>query len=222
MASVITRTATVAELHALDPFVDRPIDHGDLTGPEVWVCDLTDAAIVLGSRQTPDVVDADACRAAGLEIVRRRSGGGAVLLRPDAAAWVDVVLPHGVAPDDVRGSMVWIGERWADVLSSMVSGALAVHLGGMVCTPWSGLVCFAGVGPGEVAVDGRKFVGLSQRRTRHGIRIQGTLYRRPVTSEIPPLLARSVPIPAVPLDEPHWDPSIRAADLAADLAERLV
>lgn len=219
MASVITRTARVAELHALDPFVDRPRDHGGITGPEVWVCDPTDAAIVLGSRQTPDLVDADACRAAGLEIVRRRSGGGAVLVRPDAVAWVDVVLPHGVAPDDVRGSMVWIGERWGDVLASFVGGEIAVHAAGMVCTPWSDLVCFAGVGPGEVLLDGRKFLGLSQRRNRHGIRLQGTLYRRPVTHEIPPLLVG--PTPAVPLEEPHADPSIRAAELAVALAERL-
>lgn len=215
MASVTTRVATVAELHALDPFADRVV-----VGPEVWICEPTDAAIVLGSRQTPDLVDADACRAARLEVVRRRSGGGAVLLRPEAAVWIDLVLPHGVAPDDVRGSMVWIGERWSDVLASSVAGDISVHDGGMVCTPWSDLVCFAGVGPGEVLVDGRKFLGLSQRRNRHGIRVQGTLYRWPVTREIPRLLASA--IPDAPLDEPHWDPSIRAADLAAELAERLI
>lgn len=213
---MITREATVAELHGLDPFVDRDVP---LAVPEVWVCTPTDSAIVLGSRQSPDLLDSDACRAAGLAIVRRRSGGGAVLLRPNAIAWIDVVLPHGVAPDDVRGSMVWIGERWRDVLAARVGGPLEVHRGGMVCTPWSGLVCFAGVGPGEVLVGGRKFLGLSQRRTRHGIRVQGTLYRRPVTREIPPLLA--VPTPPVELDEPHWEPSLDAADLAAELAARL-
>lgn len=214
MARVLTRTATVAELHALDPFADHVVD-----GPEVWLCEPIDSAIVLGSRQTPDLVDADACRAAGLEIVRRRSGGGAVLLRPDAVVWIDVVLPHGIAPDDVRGSMVWVGERWAEALADRVGGELTVHRGGMVCTPWSDLVCFAGVGPGEVLVDGRKFVGLSQRRNRHGIRVQGTLHVRPVTGEIPPLLRAATP--AVALEEPHWDPTSNAADLAADLAERL-
>lgn len=219
MASVITRTATIAELHALDPFTQRPPDVGDQTGPEVWVCVPTDAAIVLGSRQTPDLVDAEACRAAGLDVVRRRSGGGAVLLRPDAVVWIDVVLPHGVAPDDVRGSMVWIGERWAELLEPLASGRVDVHRGGMVCTPWSDLICFAGIGPGEVLVDGRKFLGLSQRRTRHGIRVQGTLYRRPVTGEIPALLA--VPMPDVALDEPHWEPALHAGELAAELAERL-
>lgn len=210
---------TVAGLHALDPFVD-----GVPAVPEVWRCELTDAAIVLGSRQRPDLLDLDACAAAGLDVVRRRSGGGAVLLRPDAAVWIDAVLPHGVAPDDVRGSMVWIGERWLDALVATVDagGDLAVHRGGMLCTPWSDLVCFAGIGPGEVLLGGRKLVGLSQRRTRHGLRIQGTLYRRPVTGEIPPLLAAE--LPSTPLEEPAWLPELDAATVAAladQLADRL-
>lgn len=216
MARVVTRTATVAELHGLDPFVDRD---EPLAGPEVWICSPTDSAIVLGSRQSPELIDTTAAARAELEIVRRRSGGGAVLLRPDAIAWIDLVLPHGIAPDDVRGSMVWIGERWGDALAELGHGLPVVHRGGMVCTPWSDLVCFAGVGPGEVLVDGRKFLGLSQRRSRHGIRVQGTLYRRPVTREIPALLVG--PTPAVELDEPHCDPTLDAAHLADVLAGRL-
>ena len=39
----------------------------------------------------------------------------------------------------------------------------------MRSTPWSARVCFAGLGPGEVTVEGRKVVGLSQRRTREGV-----------------------------------------------------
>jgi hypothetical protein len=39
-------------------------------------------------------------------------------------------------------------------------------------TPWSTSVCFAGLGPGEVTVDGRKVVGLSQRRTREAALFQ--------------------------------------------------
>jgi len=211
MARVVTRTATVAELHALDPFAERAIAE-----PEIWVCDLVDSAIVLGSRQSPDLLDQDACRAAGLSVVRRRSGGGAVLLRPDAAVWIDVVLPHGVAPDDVRGSMVWIGERWGEILADLAAGEVTVHGGGMVCTPWSDLVCFAGIGPGEVLVDGRKFLGLSQRRNRHGLRIQGTLYRRPVTGEIPNLLLTA--LPDAVLVEPHSEPDLDAEILAERLA----
>ena len=39
-------------------------------------------------------------------------------------------------------------------------------------TAWSDRVCFAGLGPGEVTVEGRKVVGLSQRRTREAVLFQ--------------------------------------------------
>jgi lipoate-protein ligase A len=46
----------------------------------------------------------------------------------------------------------------------------------MVRTEWSDLVCFAGLGPGEVTVDGLKVVGISQRRTRDAARFQCVAY----------------------------------------------
>ena len=69
----------------------------------------------------------------------------------------------------------------------------------MVTTPWSDLVCFAGLGPGEVLLDGRKLVGLSQRRTRNGVRIQGTLYTAPPAIDLARLLRP--PRPSTPLPE---------------------
>ena len=55
---------------------------------------------MLGSTQRDDVVDGEALHLAGLEVVRRRSGGGAVLLVPDEHVWIDwsdgAVLPGGV------------------------------------------------------------------------------------------------------------------------------
>lgn len=215
--TVIERVATVAELHGLDPFADR--DGGPPTAPEIWHCDLADSAVVLGSRQQPDVLDLGACEAAGLGIVRRRSGGGVVLLRPDAVVWIDLVVPHGVAPDDIRGSMIWAGERWAAALDGSVDGELTVHAGGMVESVWSELVCFAGLGPGEVLLDGRKLVGLSQRRTRHGLRIQGTVHRRDLSAELPGLFR--VELPAEPLPTPAVAPGIEAAPVARRLAAAL-
>ena len=48
-----------------------------------------------------------------------------------------------------------------------------VHEGGLCRSPWSRLVCFGGLGTGEVVDDdGVKLVGLSQRRTRAGARFQ--------------------------------------------------
>ena len=195
---VETWRGSAAELHALDPFQAGPVD-----GPVVAICAATAPAIVLGSRQTPDLLDLAACERAGLDVVRRRSGGGAVVVRPGEIVWIDVVLPHGVAPDDVRGSMVWVGDRWIDALGALTDRSttrLERHDGGMVATAWADLVCFAGFGPGEVLTAGRKLVGLSQRRTRHGLRIQCQVHRRARLASMPALFG--VPTPSEALTEP--------------------
>ncbi len=216
ITSLIEQQGSVAQLHALDPF-----SGGGLDAPQVWWCRPDRDAIVLGSRQAPDLLDAAACDEAGLAIARRRSGGGLVVIRRDAMVWIDLVLPHGVAPDDVRGAMVWAGERWRSALIE-VAGApadgLRVHDGGMVDSAWSTLVCFAGIGPGEVLDHGAKLVGLSQRRTRSGARIQGLLHTAAIVTDYTHLVRSAVPVGMPPT------PAVLAVDagrLAAALSERL-
>jgi lipoate-protein ligase A len=140
----------------------------------VWVCEATEPALVLGSSQLLDTVDEAACAAAGVDVVRRRSGGGAVLVAPGDLLWVDVLLPAGdpLWSDDVARAFVWLGEAWARALADLGVEA-RVNESGMCATRWSRLVCFAGLGTGEVATPaGVKLVGLSQRRTRQGARFQ--------------------------------------------------
>lgn len=132
-------------------------------------------AIVLGSTQSPAVVDVEACSAAGTSVVRRRSGGGAVLVAPRGQLWVDVVLPCSspLWHDDVNKATWWLGDVWAAALGASGAGTAEVWKGAMQRTSLSRLVCFAGVGPGEVlGPDGRKWVGISQRRTRGGAVLQ--------------------------------------------------
>ncbi len=130
-------------------------------------------AIVLGSTQADRVVDRSRAAAVGVEVVRRRSGGGAVLLRPGEVVWVDVLVPAGDAlwQADVGLAFGWLGQAWAEALGSLGVSA-SVHEGALVGGRWSELVCFGGLGPGEVTVGGRKVVGISQRRTRAGALFQ--------------------------------------------------
>ena len=211
--SAVVRRGTVRELHDLDLLADA----GDTAS--IWWLQPDDSALVLGSRQTDDLVDHDACRRLGLGVVRRRSGGGAVLVTPDQLVWVDVVAPPGAAPDDIRGSMIWAGEIWRRGLQPWVGDAeLTVHRGAMVTTAWSELICFAGLGPGEVLLDGRKLVGLSQRRTRNGVRIQGSLYTAAPEIDIADLLRQ--PVPAGPLPGVATlavAPAVLVARLASEL-----
>ena len=128
--------------------------------PAAWVLGVDGPAVVLGSTQP--VVQAD------VDVVRRRSGGGAVLLRPGSVQWVDVVVPAGDRcwDADVGRAFWWLGDVWA----AAVGGD--AYRGPLVRTRWSDQVCFAGLGPGEVTVRGRKVVGISQRRTREGALFQ--------------------------------------------------
>lgn len=126
------------------------------------LCTVTEPAVVLGSTQ-PDVASS-----ASVPLVRRRTGGGAVWVGPDELVWADVDIPRDdpLWDDDVARASWWLGAAWAVV----VGAGADVHRHGLVRTAWSGSVCFAGLGPGEVTVGGRKVVGLSQRRTRDGAR----------------------------------------------------
>jgi len=104
-----------------------------------------------------------------------------VLVVPGDLLWIDVVVPAGDAlwQDDVGRAFHWLGDVWARALGSLgVAGR--VHRGALVASRWSRLVCFAGLGPGEVVVDAPepgegppvKVVGISQRRTRAAARFQ--------------------------------------------------
>ena len=84
---------------------------------------------------------------------------------------------------------------------------------------WSALVCFAGLGPGEVTLDGQKLVGLSQRRTRDGVRIQGLLHRRSDLRSMRALFAVELPTDA--LVEPACLPALDVVSFTEQLAHRL-
>jgi lipoate---protein ligase len=145
----------------------------------VWIHDVARPALVLGSTQPDEVVDRGVAATLGVEVVRRRSGGGAVLLVPGEVVWLDVIVPEGdvLWDDDVGRSSLWLGETWREALVDLGITGLAIHDGSLACGPLGRLVCFGAVGPGELTLQGRKLVGISQRRTRAGARYQCAVYR---------------------------------------------
>lgn len=164
-------TGTAGRFHARE--LPAPVER------LVSVLEVTRPALVLGSAQPETDVDAIALSRHDVELVRRRSGGGAVLLVPGETVWVDVVLPRGDALwcDDVGKAFHWLGEVWIEALAKLGINGVS-HEGPLICSPWSRRICFAGLGAGEVLVDGRKVVGISQRRQRSGVRFQCAILRR--------------------------------------------
>jgi lipoate-protein ligase A len=152
------------------------------------VCQVERPALVIGSTQDVATVDGAALRRAGVELARRRSGGGAVLLVPGEHVWVDLVVPAGdpLWVDDVEAATWWVGETFARVVQRLVGpagsdrerGGVQVHRRGVSDRAAGRLVCFGAAGPGEVLVGGAKLVGISQRRTRDAARFQCVLHRR--------------------------------------------
>jgi lipoate---protein ligase len=95
---------SAADLHAraFEPPVERAVFALDVEGP----------ALVLGSAQPDAVVEHVVAARLGVEVARRRSGGGAVLLQPGAQVWVDVEVPRDdpLWDDDVGRACWWVGD----------------------------------------------------------------------------------------------------------------
>lgn len=163
---VLRLAGSAGELHA------RPLADGRL----VEVLEVTAPALALGSAQP----FSDAREDAGVDVVRRRTGGGAVLLVPGECTWVDVTIPADdqLHDHDVARAFHWLGGAWAGALRSLGLDDVSVHTEAPVTNEWSSRICFAGVGAGEVLIGGRKVVGLSQRRTRSATRFQSVVFRR--------------------------------------------
>lgn len=148
--------------------------------PRLWWFRPGRPAVVLGSTQDDSILDLDACARLGLDVVKRRSGGGVVLVGPNLTMWLDVLVPRGHAlwDDDIGRAMWWVGEEWAGGLADVGLDDPVVHRGGLESSALSRVVCFAGRGPGEVFVGSTKVVGISQRRTRDWARFQCALSLR--------------------------------------------
>ncbi len=158
-------------------FHHRPLPELGADAAEAWIHRSTRPAIVLGSAQPLDLIDAGSAEAAGWEVGRRRSGGGLVVVVPGTHLWVDLLIgpAHPLWVDDVHRAFDWVGKAWADTIRRRTGITPQVHRGPLLDAEAGRLLCFAGLGSGEIVVDGHKVVGLSQRRTRSGARFQTML-----------------------------------------------
>jgi lipoate---protein ligase len=136
--------------------------------------------LVLGSTQPVEVVARAAVAARGVDVVRRRGGGGSVYLEPGSQLWFDAWIPRDdpLWTVDVTVASTWAGEWWMAALGALGLDGFETHRGRAAPGELGELVCFAGRGPGEVFHQGRKVTGLSQWRSREGALFSTCAYWR--------------------------------------------
>lgn len=140
---------------------------------EMWIMRPTSVSIAMGSSQQPDQFDEQRLAADHIALASRRSGGGAVFIDPAATVWIDVVGPRTswLWSPDLAKNFVAVGRLWQQALAEVGVEAELWNQAGERTTA-SSLACWAGLGWGELHLAGTKVVGLSQRRTRWGVRVQ--------------------------------------------------
>lgn len=156
--------------------------------PVLRLWESTEFAVVLGaSGRVGNDVRVTACRADGVPLARRSSGGGTVVIGPGALN-ATVILPRDAAPglEWVESAQLFVLERVAEALRARLPG-VAVR------------------GSGDLTLHHRKFAGSAQRRLkRHFLVHTSILYAFPL-DRIERYLAEPTRQPAYREGRPHGE-----------------
>jgi lipoate-protein ligase A len=127
------------------------------------------ACVSLGYAQPETDIDPKACSEFGLDVVRRPTGGGAILHEEDEVTYA-VVLPRSVGPQDLFGSYRFIANGVIETLSEfgLRSGFVEGHTG-------RDPLCYLREEGVSVSFEGRKISGGAQKRTKTAILQHGTI-----------------------------------------------
>lgn len=135
--------------------------------PTVRVYGWSQPAITVGySQRYESELDVERCRAEGIDIVRRPTGGRALLHHRELT--YAVVAPVSLAPFD-RGLKATFGAISEALLAGLgnlgIRGAINAHKRPPSGGPRRSPACFAALNHCEITVDGKKLVGSAQKRT---------------------------------------------------------
>ncbi|MFO7608031.1 MAG: hypothetical protein R6X35_02360 [Candidatus Krumholzibacteriia bacterium] len=120
-------------------------------------------AVTIGYNQQLADFDADGVRTAGWDVVRRPTGGRAILHADELTYAVVGTSPGPLFGDSLHDVYLTINRALVAFLADL--GIAAEISTGESRDDARGLVCFKSAGLYEIAVAGRKLVGSAQRRT---------------------------------------------------------
>lgn len=159
---------------ALDEVLARAAGAGERR-PAVRFYGWSPPAVSLGYNQDDADIDRAACAAAGIDVVRRPTGGRAVFHKDEltycVAAPADDPLLGGTVLETYRtiAAALLAGLRNLGVAADMVRSEAAAP------GPARAASCFAAAGRYEITAGGRKIVGSAQRRIGGALLQQGSV-----------------------------------------------
>ncbi|MCR4784046.1 MAG: hypothetical protein K6A35_05960 [bacterium] len=128
----------------------------------------------LGRNQRDNWIDRALCQEHDVEVVRRPTGGRALLHMPSEITYA-VILPQvgEVGVQQAFTDIAWVLAQALLRLGLPVTPATSGHIPGSASHP----SCMAVTAPGEVTVNGRKFVGSAQVRHEGNLLQHGVIVR---------------------------------------------
>lgn len=144
--------------------------------PRLTLYSWAPPAVSLGFMQNAaSLLDPEACRRAGVDVVRRPTGGRAIL------HWEEITYAI-VAPSSDPRFGITLAETHARIAACLAGGLQALGIEAALSRPALDpgrrllrAPCFASPGRAELLVSGRKLLGSAQRRTRHAFLQHGSL-----------------------------------------------
>jgi len=160
---------------AVDEAVVEAVDAGT-AAPTLRLYRWSPPCLSLGFSQSYDVADAAFCRTHGVDLVRRPTGGRAVLHHLELTYSVSAPLGRGPFSLDLQQAYGTICEALVAGLRRLgVDAELATEPPGGHLRPNQAIPCFIGPAAGEVVTRGRKLVGSAMRRAGDSILQHGSL-----------------------------------------------
>ena len=163
---------------AVDETLAEAVDAGR-SAPALRLYRWSPPCLSLGFSQPYAAADAAFCAAHGVDVVRRPTGGRAVLHQHELTYAVAAPLGEGPFTQELQVA-------YRAICRALVAGLRAVGVaaelageppGGMI-KPTAAIPCFVGPAAGEVVAGGRKLVGSAMRRIGGAILQHGSILER--------------------------------------------
>lgn len=118
-------------------------------------------------------IDEEVCEREGISIIRRITGGRAVLHGYDLTYSVSSGDPVAELPNTIQGTFFAIGRAFVEGLHRLGVKADMAHA--PIKEPGRSPLCFSSASRHEITCEGRKIMGSAQRRWKDGMLQQGSL-----------------------------------------------